>query len=58
MILEGDGRTAAELFRQEIPGRESERLAAQQIWFWPKTKRCQIADPRSLQIIQIGAAKR
>jgi hypothetical protein len=57
MVLEGDGRSDANLFRQDRPGDQPTTLAAQKIWFWPKTKRCKIENPKSLQIIQIQAGK-
>jgi hypothetical protein len=57
LILEGDGRSDANLFRQERTGDEPATLSAQKIWFWPKTKRFKLEKPRSLQIIQIQPGK-
>jgi hypothetical protein len=57
LILEGDGRSDANLFRQDRPGDPPTTLAAQKIWFWPKTKRCKIENPKSLQIIQFQPGK-
>lgn len=42
LILEGDGRTDAELFRQERIGAEMSRFAAGKIFFWPSTNRLNI----------------
>ena len=42
LILEGDGRTDAELFRQERVGAEMSRLGARKIFFWPSTNRLNI----------------
>ncbi|MGA2033279.1 MAG: hypothetical protein ABSG68_13555 [Thermoguttaceae bacterium] len=43
LILEGDGRTDAELYRQQHPGSTESRAAAQKIFFWPKTNRVSVA---------------
>lgn len=39
LILEGDGRNDAELFRQMTLGGQTNRAAAKKIHYWPKTKR-------------------
>ena len=42
LILEGDGRNDAELFRQLQPGAPRDHHAAQEILYWPKTKQFRI----------------
>jgi len=39
LILEGDGRNDAELFRQLTLGGPTNRTAAKKIHYWPKSKR-------------------
>ncbi|MCE5268500.1 MAG: hypothetical protein LLG00_11505 [Planctomycetaceae bacterium] len=38
LVLEGDGRSAAELMRQLQPGAEPQSTKAQKILYWPKTQ--------------------
>jgi hypothetical protein len=57
LILEGDGRSDANLFRQDRPGDPPTTLTAQKVWFWPKTNRCKIENPKALQIIQFQPGK-
>jgi lipopolysaccharide export system protein LptA len=53
MILEGDGRSDAELYRQpDGPGRPASKAAAQKIYFWPKTRAAKVEGVRSLQMNQ------
>lgn len=53
LILEGDGRTDARLFREPVPGdpRPGD-LSAQRIWFWPATRRVHVEGARSLDLNQ------
>jgi hypothetical protein len=46
LVLEGDGRTDAQLFQQARPGASTSQTAARKIMFWPKTRRVQIDDIR------------
>ncbi len=57
LILEGDGRNEAELFRQFQPGAAASRAAAQRILYWPKTNRLKVEDARSLEIGQFSNGK-
>ena len=50
LVLEGDGRTDAVLFRQEQLGGPMAKAAAQKILYWPKTKRAQVVGARSLDL--------
>ncbi|MBU4273395.1 MAG: hypothetical protein KKA28_16170 [Planctomycetes bacterium] len=50
LVLEGDGRNDAELFRQLKLGTPPSRVAARKILYWPKTKRLKLIDARSLEI--------
>ncbi len=50
LVLEGSGRSYAELFRQLKVGTPPSRAAARKILYWPKTKRLQLIDAQSLQI--------
>jgi hypothetical protein len=52
LILEGDGRNDAELFRQMQVGAAPEQTTARKITFWPKTKRVTVEDAKTLQIGQ------
>ncbi len=53
LILEGTGRTDAELYRQEVIGGPMQRLAAQRISFWPATNALQIVRPSLLDVGQL-----
>jgi len=57
LVLEGDGRNDAELFRQILPGAAASRAAAQRILYWPKTNRLKVEDARSLEIGQFSNGK-
>ena len=50
LVLEGDGRSYAELFRQLKVGTPPSRVAARKILYWPKTKRLELIDAQSLEI--------
>ena len=52
LILEGDGRNNAELFRQLQPGAPTDKQAAQEIHYWPKTGRLNVIGVQSLQFGQ------
>jgi lipopolysaccharide export system protein LptA len=52
LILEGDGRNSADLFRQLQPGAATDHQAAQRILYWPKTKRLSVVGARSLELSQ------
>ena len=49
-VLEGDGRTDAQLFRQQRPGGPTSDAAAQKIMYWPSTNRVAIDDWRYLDL--------
>ena len=59
LILEGDGRSDARLFRQNSGARLDGDLAAKRIWFWPATNNAQIDGPRAVQLdrFPLGAGK-
>jgi hypothetical protein len=50
LVLEGDGRTDAELFRQPQAGGERSRVAARKILYWPRSNKLWIDGARSLDI--------
>jgi lipopolysaccharide export system protein LptA len=52
-VLEGDGRTDAELFREEHIGSEPVRLAAQKIYYWPQQNRTSVEGARQLNLLQM-----
>jgi len=58
LVLEGDGRTDAELFRQQQTGGPTSKFAARKIFYWPKTKKLKIDDGRSLQLSGLGGGGR
>jgi hypothetical protein len=49
LVLEGDGRTDAELFRQAQPGSEWSKETARKILFWPKTRRASVDGQHALE---------
>jgi lipopolysaccharide export system protein LptA len=53
VILEGDGRNNAELYRQLQPGAARTLMPAQKIMYWIKTKQAKIIDPQSLDFNQL-----
>jgi hypothetical protein len=57
LVLEGDGRTDAELFRQFQPGAERSRVAARKILYWPKTNKLWIDGARALELSGFGEGK-
>ncbi len=52
LILKGDGRIDADLFQQKEVGVEASKFSAQEIHYWPKTKRVNVINARALQINQ------
>ena len=57
LILEGDGRTDAELYRQLVPGGKAMRSTAQKIFFWPNSNRAYIDGAHSLEFNQMPGDK-
>ena len=58
LILQGDGRSKAELFRQLQPGAPTDKQAAQEIHYWPKTKRLKVIGVELLQFGQPSSGNR
>jgi hypothetical protein len=52
LILEGDGRTDAELFLQQTKAGIPARTAAQKMLFWTQTHRVKIEGARSMEMNQ------
>ena len=52
LVLEGDGRSDAQLFRQQQIGGPMARAAAQRILFWPGTNRLKVDGARALELSQ------
>ncbi len=52
LVLEGDGRTDAELFRQQTPGGAVSKAAGQKILYWRKDNFAKIDGARSLEFNQ------
>jgi hypothetical protein len=50
LILEGNGRADAELFRQEQVGGATHRVSARKISFWPSTEQLKLSEGRALEI--------
>ena len=50
MMIQGDGSSDAQLWYQEKVGTRWSRLPAQQIRYWPKQNRCQMAGGNGLEI--------
>jgi hypothetical protein len=55
LILEGDGRTDAELYRQEGVGKKASHTAARKIFYWPQSNRLYADGARSLEFNQAPA---
>ena len=53
LILEGDGRGDAELFRQLQVGAQATKATAKKIWYYPKTNQLNIDGAQSLDIGQL-----
>jgi len=52
VVLEGDGRADAELFRQQRPGAPRERVAARKIYYWPQTNHLSLDSASLLEVLQ------
>ncbi|MDZ7615857.1 MAG: hypothetical protein U1E05_02570, partial [Patescibacteria group bacterium] len=52
LVLEGDGRSDAQLFRQQQIGGPMAQAAAQRILFWPGANRLKVDGARSLELSQ------
>ncbi len=52
VVLEGDGRTDAELFRQQRIGAPRERVAARKIYYWPQTNHLTLDSASLLELFQ------
>ncbi len=52
LVLEGDGRTDAELFRQQQIGGPTSKAAARKILYWPSTKQIKVIGAKSLELSQ------
>ena len=50
LVLEGDGRSDAQLFRQQQVGGPMATAAAQRILFWPGSNRLKVDGARSLEL--------
>ncbi|MDY0166206.1 MAG: hypothetical protein RBS80_06655 [Thermoguttaceae bacterium] len=55
LVLEGDGRSDAQLFRQQQIGGPMAKAAAQRILFWPGSNRLKVDGARSLELSQFQA---
>ncbi|MBN2293037.1 MAG: hypothetical protein JXM70_11465 [Pirellulales bacterium] len=51
MILEGDGRNPATLYRQEVIGGPEQNLHAQRIKYWPGTKEIKVVGAQSVELL-------
>jgi len=54
LVLEGNHRTDAQLYRRQVIGGPASCAAARRIYFWPQTKRLKIDNARSLEITGAG----
>jgi hypothetical protein len=52
LVLDGDGRTDAELFRQEHPGSTASHFTARRILYWPKINQAKVDGVRTLELNQ------
>ncbi len=57
LVLQGDGRSDAQLFRQERPGAVSQHLRAGEIQYWPSAQRTYIPSVRSMDASQFAAPR-
>jgi hypothetical protein len=58
LILEGDGRTDAVLFRQQQVGGPTSEFPARKIFYWPRTGQFKAEGARSLQVDQLPTGNR
>jgi len=56
LILEGDGRSDAELFRQTHIGGPTSKAAARKILYWPKSDRMKIDGARTIELSRRSGA--
>jgi hypothetical protein len=56
LVFEGDGRSDAQLFRQERVGGPTSSASAGKILYWRKYNRVEVKDARYLDLDQIGGA--
>ncbi len=54
LVLSGDGRTNAELYRQQQPGAPQTKTAAGTISYWPTTRQVKVGDLKFLDSTQFG----
>ena len=54
LVLVGDGRNNAQLFRQEQPGAPQTKTAAGSIYYWPTTRQVKIGDLQFVDSTQFG----
>lgn len=57
LVLEGNGSTDAQLFRQARVGGATSQAAARRIMYWRSTNRVEVDDARFLDIGNIGGSK-
>ena len=57
LILEGDGRSDAKLFKQEAKGGEESQIAAQKILYFPKTNQVNLDGVHLLNMNQVPGKK-
>ncbi len=55
LVLEGDGHSDAQLFRQPVPGGPTSQATARQIKFWQSTNRVEIDDARFFDFGQFNS---
>ena len=58
LVLEGDGRSGAELFRQPYPGGPRAQTSARKIYYWHKLDQLRVDDARSFDLGQMPPAGR
>ncbi len=58
LVLEGDGRSDAQLFRQQQIGGPMAHAAAQRILFWPGSNRLKVDGARSLELSHFQPGRR
>jgi hypothetical protein len=54
LVLEGDGRTDAELYRQKQVGGQTSKATARKILFWPKSDQIHVEGARSVELNQFS----
>ncbi|HWA99653.1 MAG TPA: hypothetical protein VG713_14220 [Pirellulales bacterium] len=56
LVLQGDGRTGARLYRQQRPGAGPSHAEAQRILYWPSTNRAEVDGAMLLDFSQLPGA--